>query len=253
MWDHCCTTTTTSTTTSGPCLTYYTLIPITPLTPFDIPSFNFSPTQEANYTIEWFMKMTDDNNFPRIFSIGTYPSAQHAVSIEGGTLYYWVNGAIQNSVPLTSYLGQWVWVVISRTFDGIGIYINGIRVGIAYTSAAISANGNDLIIGCEKVSQVDPPVNGTNYNGLLSNFRWTVGLAVYGNGSNITSQFPTAPLALLPETVMLVFQGNSLIEQILPLYQNGTEFGFNYSGPCFTYSTDNPFEGYEGSLTFRST
>jgi hypothetical protein len=251
VWDGCCAPiTTTSTTTSGPCPTFYTLIPITPLTPFDIPATDPFSTQ-GDYTIEWFMNMTDDNNFPRIFSIGAYPSAQHAVSIEGDTLYYWVNGSIQNTASLTSYLGQWVWVVISRTVYTLDIYINGISVAAGLSTLAIPANGNDLIIGCEKVSQVDPPVNGTNYNGLLSNFRWTLG-SVYGGGGDISGYFPTAPLTLLPETVVLVFQGNSLIEQIIPLYQDGTEFGFNYSGPCFTYSTDNPFEGYEGSLTFRS-
>lgn len=250
VWDHCCTTTTTSSTTAAPCSTFYSLIPFTPTTAFDIPAVPFVGS-ESDYTIEWFMKMTDDVNFPRIFSIGAYPSAEHSVSIEGDILYYWVNGSIQASVSLTAYLGQWVWVVISRYYTTIDIYINGISLSATSNSAAIPANGNPIVIGCEMVAPYITPVSGTNYNGLLSNFRWTVGSAVYGGGGDISGSYPTAPLTLLPETVILVFQGTSLIQQFIPLYQPGAEYGFNYTGPCFEYSADNPFEGYEGSLTFK--
>lgn len=241
VWDGCCTTTTTSTTTSAPCQSYYIITPLIPSTAFDIPSL-------ADYTIEWFMNMTDDNNFPRIFSIGAYPSAQHAVSIEGDTLYYWVNGSIQDTVSLTSYLGQWVWVVISRRYLDISIYINGIRASLTSSTAAIPANGNPLSIGCEYSSGI---VSGTNYNGLLSNFRWTTA-SVYEEGSDITSQAPTAPLTVLPQTVILAFQGNSLPQEVLYLTGPSIDSTSSENNGCFLYNSNNPFEGYEGSITFRS-
>lgn len=251
VWDGCCASTTTTTTTTASCQSSYYIVPQDPLTAFDIPAVNYTPTPEGEYTIEWFMKMTDDANFPRLFSIGVYPSAEHAVSIESDTLYYWVNGSIASSIPLTSYLGQWVWVVISRTFDAIEIYINGIRLYSDYINTAIPASGNNLVIGSEMVTP-GTPVSGTNYNGLLSNFRWTVGLSVYGGGADISSQFPTAPLTVLPETVVLAFQGTTLSQE-REIFTGPTisTIGREFN-ECFEYSVDNPFEGYEGSLRFRS-
>lgn len=249
VWDGCCAPTTTTTTTSGPCQSSYYIVPQDPLTAFDIPEVPFVGS-ESDYTIEWFMKMTDDVDFPRLFSIGAYPSAQHAVSIEGDILYYWVNGSIQASVPLTAYLGQWVWVVISRFYNTIDIYINGISLSATANGAAIPANGNNLVIGSEMVTP-GTPVSGTNYNGLLSNFRWTVGLAVYGGGGNISGSYPTAPLTVLPETVILAFQGTTLSQE-RSLFSGPTiaTIGWEFND-CFEYSADNPFEGYEGSLRFR--
>ena len=251
VWDGCCASTTTTTTTTASCQSSYYIVPQDPLTAFDIPAVNYTPTPEGEYTIEWFMKMTDDINSPRLFSIGAYPSAEHAVSIESDTFYYWVNGYMASSFPLTSYLGQWVWVVISRTFDAIEIYINGIRMYSDYINTAIPASGNNLVIGSEMVTP-GTPVSGTNYNGLLSNFRWTVGLTVYGGGADISSQFPTAPLTVLPETVVLAFQGTTLSQE-REIFKGPTisTIGREFN-ECFEYSVDNPFEGYEGSLRFRS-
>lgn len=249
VWDGCCAPITTTTTTTAPCQSSYYIVPQDPLTAFDIPEVPFVGP-EGDYTIEWFMKMTDDVNFPRLFSIGAYPSAQHAVSIEGDVLYYWVNGSIQATVSLTAYLGQWVWVVISRYFTTIDIYINGISLSATSNSAAIPASGNNLVIGSEMVTP-GTPVSGTNYNGLLSNFRWTVGSAVYGGGGNISSLIPTAPLTVLPETVILGFQGTTLSQE-RSLFAGPTiaTIGWEFND-CFEYSADNPFEGYEGSLRFR--
>ena len=251
MWDGCCAPITTTTTTTAPCQSSYYIVPQDPLTAFDIPEFNISnPPNADDYTIEWFMKMTDDVNFPRLFSIGAYPSAQHAVSIESDILYYWVNGSITSSIPLTSYLGQWVWVVISRTGSDMRIYINGIALDSFTLTGSILANGDPLVIGSEMVTP-GTPVSGTNYNGLLSNFRWTVGLSVYGGLGDITSQYPTAPLIVLPETVILGFQGTTLSQE-RSLFAGPTiaTIGWEFND-CFEYSADNPFEGYEGSLRFR--
>jgi hypothetical protein len=199
---------------------------------FDIPSY-------GSFTIEWWMKMTNDDGFPRIYSIGQYP-AQNAVSIEGGTLYLWLNGGINQAYSLVDYVGQWVHVVVMRYLDlfagttNIGVYINGSKLGEISNINEISTNGLDLYIGSENAP-------GTYLNGLLSNFRWS--LTNEYDGAGFPS--PQTPLGVTSQTKLLMFQGSDLATE------SADQSGLNTPVvlDC-VYNTDNPFIGYEGSLQF---
>jgi hypothetical protein len=73
----------------------------------------------GDFTIEWWQYQTSVGSvgtFPRVFSVGTSPTASVAVSIENGTFYFWEgsDGAIKFSSALTGYLNTWVQFAISR-------------------------------------------------------------------------------------------------------------------------------------------
>jgi hypothetical protein len=57
---------------------------VRPSTDFDIlENVGFS---DADFTIEWFQKMTNDVGNPRVWSFGSFPNAAHAVSIDEGAM-----------------------------------------------------------------------------------------------------------------------------------------------------------------------
>ena len=74
----------------------------------------------------------------------------------------------------------------------------------------------------------------------MSNFRWTTTLVYDPSGFTV----PTAPLANLVGTKLLIFQGNNLP---LELSDNSGN-GHNATNSGASYSTNNPFVGTEGSL-----
>lgn len=205
---------------------------------FNIPSY--PPILEgdsSDFTIEWLQYMHTDANFPRIYSIGQYP-AQNAVSIEGGTLYLWLNGSIAGTYTLSllpgDYLDTWLHVVITRSVDTIYVWINEIlAIGVVYTSA-IPTNGLDFYIGSENA-------DGTYYNGLISNFRWT-NSAVYGTSS---PTFPIDSLTVLTNTILLIGTGSDLAAQLTD--QSGTN---TITASNVTYNVDSGISGYPGSLQF---
>lgn len=220
--------TTTTTTTVNPSLR---VIPDVP-TRFDIPEYTGG--SNSDFTIEWLQYMHTDADFPRIYSIGQYP-AQNAVSIEGGTLYLWLNGGIVGSASLPGYLNIWSHIVITRKEGLLIAWINGTPlIAITYTNA-IPSNGLDFYIGSENAPN-------TYYNGLISNFRWSKGEAVYGVDP---PTYPTVPLDT-GNTILLIGQGADLINQLTDQTATNTITATNV-----TYNTDSGIFGdSNGSLQF---
>lgn len=204
-------------------------------TRFDIPPY---PSGGSDFTIEWLQYMHSDANFPRIYSIGQYP-AQNAVSIEGDTLYLWLNGGIQASAYLPDYinpyLDTWIHMVITRESNTIYGWANGnLIITFTYTNA-IPTNGLDFYIGSENA-------DATYYNGLISNFRWSKNVAVYGASS---PTYPTAPFDV-ETAILLIGQGGDLSSQLT-----------DQSGYCtitasgITYNANSGISGdTNGSLQF---
>jgi len=204
---------------------------------FDIPEY--LGNTDSDFTIEWLQYMHTDDNFPRVYSIGQYP-AQNAVSIERDTLYLWLNGSIKGSTYLPDYinpyLDTWVHIVITRSERTIYIWGNGtLLIEIGGYTEAIPTNGNDFYIGSENAPN-------TYYNGLISNFRWCTGIAVYSTDS---PTYPIDPLAIKPETILLTCQGDSLGKQLEDKTTNNT---ITASG--VTYNADSGISRYDGSLQF---
>lgn len=151
------------------------------------------------FTIEWFMFSQDLNSFPRIFSIGTYSTtASIAVSIEGGTLYFWVDGSTYFGVTLENYVGNWRHIAITRDSEStLRLYYNGNKIAEQLsTSFDVTDTIRPLYIGTENPYSVD-----ASYRGYLTGFAWNKGEALY-TGETLT--VPTAPLTPSTGTKLLL-------------------------------------------------
>lgn len=165
-----------------------------------IPNFAGLQFGTGDFTIEFWVYQQTGISFPRFFSMGTYPSATIAISIEGGNFYFWAGGGANNfgSVNLTT---GWNHVAISRQTLSTRVFINGTILGSALT---ITTNFNDttnsLTIGSESAKAAN-----SMYKGYMTNFRWIKGTALY------TANFPrpTAPLTAVSGTQILLLASSS--------------------------------------------
>jgi len=153
----------------------------------------------GDFTIEWWQYMSaTQNSFPRIFSVGSSGSggASIAVSIEGGTFYFWENGNFTFSSVLSSYLTTWVHFAISRVSGQTSVYQNGTKLGSTFSDTNnIADSSSTLAIGTEST-----PTAVTYYTGYISNFRIIKGTGIY------TANFvaPTTTLRAVSGTVALL-------------------------------------------------
>ena len=230
VWDGCCAPTTTTTTTSVP--------PGLTMAVGNSPRFDIAG--EEDFTIEWFAKMADYDGHPRAWSVGSWPNAAHAVSIEGGVFYYWIGKNIVQTYNISGYsiLGNWTHFCIERSAGIIYIFINGtdITSGGIVNSDPIPTNGYDIYIGSEG--------NDSVMNTYMSNFRWN-NTAVYS-----TSGFtpPTTPLTSISGTQLLILQGANLTLELTD--NSGVTPPNIIANSTASYFVDNPFIGEVGCTQF---
>jgi hypothetical protein len=151
----------------------------------------------GNFTIEWWQNMGTSSSFPRVFSIGAYPSAYVGVSIESGTFYLWLNGGANFGVTLSNYLNQWVHFAAVRNGSNITLYQNGSSISSSTNNTNVTNSSTALNIGSEGGSN-------TYFGGYISQFRWT-------NSAVYTSNFakPTTILQPLAQTKLLLLFSSS--------------------------------------------
>ena len=204
---------------------------------FDIPAID--GLGAGAYTIQWWTKMTADDNHPRAWSFGSFPDAAHAVSIENGTLYYWINSTIVNTIDISgySYLGNWTFFTITRTYIGkVKSYINNSDTGADFPYInAIPTNGLPLYLGSEG--------NDSLQNGLMRDFVFYNGTA---EGSGTPPIYPIAPDYNYIK--LLIFQGDTLPLQIT----DNSGFGNVVTNGTGIYNADSPYAEpeYAGSIQF---
>jgi hypothetical protein len=150
----------------------------------------------GDYTIEWFARQTSFTSpqFQRIFSIGTFPSATLAVSLESfnnGTFNLFANGTAIITIPNMGIINSWVHWAIVRESGTTRVYRNGIQVGSTTASYSISDLTTFLRVGNEGTLTA-----GSSFIGQLTNIRWIPGLAVY-SGTNTGSANFTVPTSNL--------------------------------------------------------
>jgi len=164
----------------------------------------FDISAGSDFTIEWSSQYRGLNNHPRAFSFGSYNSggASHAVSIENGIFYWWVNGQIIISQSV-SVEYSWRHICIQRSNNVVKVFINGAVVASANFAGAIPTSGKPLYIGSEGDDSLS--------NAWFSNFRWNSTTAVY-NHEGFTK--PSSPLTSVYGTKLLLFQGDSLQQQL---------------------------------------
>lgn len=150
----------------------------------------------GDFCVEWFQYQTSDGppNFPRLFSVGTYPNESIGVSIESGFFLGWLNGGITfyGGFGLGTYLNQWVHLAYVRESGQLSIYQNGERQWSQAVYNDVNNSTDSLFIGF-----------GTNnyWNGYITNFRFVKGDHVY---SGITFSVPTTPLTSITGTKLLL-------------------------------------------------
>jgi hypothetical protein len=137
----------------------------------------------GDYTIEWWQWLTQDAQFPRPFSVGSFPSAKVAVSIEGGTFYVWHMNGVRLSVGLLDYEEQWVHFAVSREMGALRVFQNGVQISQTTNNSDIQADGQTLTIGNESNANT-----AGGFTGYLTNFRWTKGEALYTSNFTVPNQ-----------------------------------------------------------------
>lgn len=150
----------------------------------------------GDFTVEWFFYQTANGGVGRVFSLGSFPSAALAFSIQSGSAVLYVNGT-DTTVGSIPVVGQFNHYAVCRSGSDLRVFLNGVQLGSTITSSDDLNNTADVLcIGNES------SVNfGTTYvGGFLTNFRWVKGSALY------TSTFvvPTVPLTAVSGTKLLL-------------------------------------------------
>jgi hypothetical protein len=169
------------------------------------------------FTVEFVTNFqAGGGSFPRVFSVGSYPGAAVACSIEGGatpTIYFWINGAIAASIStagalftgMPSFVGNFHHVVLQRNASGYcNIYIDGNKV--TNNTTANTANINDTTSVLAIAVEPQTPSGYANWmKGYLTNFRWT-NATVYPDTSFAVM---SAALTALPQTKFLMLMASN--------------------------------------------
>jgi hypothetical protein len=172
---------------------------------------NLSFTNDASlrpgtsaFTVEWFQYYQDSDVNAIVFSIGTFPANDLCIVYADRTLFLFTDGSASNvGSAVTKNIWQHIAVVGNGAADGsrnVRVYVDGALVLTRTANYNINQTDN-LRIG----NQTDASVPNGNYAGLITNFRWVVGTAVY------TSDFtkPSAPLSAISGTQLLLAATNS--------------------------------------------
>ncbi len=152
----------------------------------------------GDFTIEWWQNMGTSSSYPRVFSVGAFPSAALGVSIETSSFYLWLNGSTFFGVSLSNYLNQWVHFAVVRSGTSLTAYQNGTSISTSTSNANITNTSSSLNIGSEGASN-------TYFGGYMSQFRWT-------NSAVYTSNFPKPTTILQPlaqTKLLLLFSSSS--------------------------------------------
>ena len=170
------------------------------LTVPDSPALNFGT---GDFTIEWYQYQTDENDFPRIFSMGDYEAENItiAVSIEklsGNTFYFWSDDSPEPIITLDpeQYINVWVHFAISRSSGTTKVFMDGVQIGSSLSDTFnYSSNVLGLTIGNEGVKTLE-----TAFGGYMTYFSWNKGFAKYTENFTVSNTFPP----ILPSTMFMV-------------------------------------------------
>lgn len=172
----------------------------------------------GSFTIEWFQYFSTLPANPRVFSMGTYPSASIGVSIEFGTFYFWRGGTSFSLFGPGTISNKWVhFAIVGENNTTIKIYQDGVLKRTYTGTYDFNDSVNTLMIGNESAR-----TTASSFTGYITNFRWTKGTAVYT--SNFT--VPTSPLTALPDTKLLLLANrNTPFDDSSGLNKIATNFG----------------------------
>jgi hypothetical protein len=219
--------TTTTSTTALPVIDSTIIVNLAsvPTNVFDIPFFG------CNFGC--WINVTNDIGSPNLFSFGQSPTASQAISITSDVLSFSYNGSSILSYPLTSYIGNWVWIWIQGSVNGgVILYINGNQVAFGNAPSQTFIQPI-LYIGSEN------SIN-SYYNGLIAGFILDAATLDLRNP-------PSGPIFPSGSTILLLGQGGDIIQQ---LTDQGV-FSLSVIPSNITYSASSPYSPANGgSLHF---
>ena len=216
-------------------------------TPTITPSSSSTHVAGADFTIEWYMKVTNWTSptyHPRPYSLGSFP-AKNAVSIEntGSHIYWWSNGTFYVDMgSLNISTNTWHHFAVARNNGVLSLFFDGLRLATGTNNSAIPSSGSPLFIGAE------PNGSGgamSNVNGKITNFRWNKSV-IYDGPTYIP---PTSPSTADSNTKLLLLATNSG-----GLTTDSSGLGKTITNVGATWDSDSPFAGgVGGSVNFAGT
>ena len=150
----------------------------------------------GDFTIEWFQKMdvAASSGNARVFSVGVWPDADIAVSLEiGEDFFVWING-VQVDAGNQTFDGVWLHTAVVRESDELSVYMGGTRIHTETRNEDIANSEDQLYIGTQ--GDLDG-----KFGGLITNFHWVKGTALY-SGASIT--VPTQPISPVANSKLLL-------------------------------------------------
>ena len=155
----------------------------------------------GEYTVEWFHYMNALNNWPRVFTIGSYlaPYISFAITIEAGAIFLWRNGSfLYTSLGISSnYLNKWIHFAISRIGTTTRLYMNGTSIIDTVDDIDLNDIVTDMYIG----NEMGAYMYGTYFDGYITNFHFVKGTGLY---SGTTLSIPTSPISAVANTKLLL-------------------------------------------------
>lgn len=174
----------------------------------------FAPTATTPWTLEFFAKYTTTlSQGATLFSIGAAANPMFALRVGGSNIMEivlngsaWSTGTYANAAFQPFGPNDWRHVAIVNDGSGtLSVFYNGYRqaletpVSFTYNSAqtfAIGGSSADNTLGDGSAE------TGTRFSGLIRDFRFVVGTAVY-DPTQGTLTVPTAPVGMTPSVTEL--------------------------------------------------
>lgn len=157
----------------------------------------------GDFTVEWFQYQTDNNSFPRPWSLGSWLSTNLGVSLESGLFYLWINGVLYNQGSIGMYKNVWTHFAVVRIGSIIRVFKNGNQIGSDISS---SYDFNDSVNLLGIGGEPNHTYGTATFGGYITNFRWVKGTPIY----TTTFQVPSTPLTVTPDTkILLLSKTNS--------------------------------------------
>ncbi len=127
-----------------------------------------------NFEISWDQKVANLTTTKRVFSVGSYPSAEIAVSIEGSAIYFWGKSGYRINASISAANNTWCNIKIVRSSGTITMSIsydsgNTYTTLGTYSSSTLNFNNDyaysSMYIGIENTTSCP-------FNGEINNFKW---------------------------------------------------------------------------------
>ena len=175
---------------------------------FTFEFFIFYDSKDSDMVIMDYRTGGSNGTFPMIFLNGNLDFNGNDNSANAGKIGYNPHPSTITRVDSASTLtfGAWNHVAFVRNSGTINCYINGTRDNNSYTNNTTVATAADIRLGSIAINQDFPDLQ---FSGVLSNFRFVNGTAVY-SGSSIT--VPTSKLTAITNTKLLLFQSNRFVD-----------------------------------------